>query len=128
MKKQLLMLLLLYFAVGETVYAAKVPIVESKNAFIKITDSDKPAGAPIDRDAPDVLYIRKSAIVRVSVVFATRSTEFRVIVVTSSPVSTTRFDEDKLTVTNEAKAYFYSFPNEASATAFCDTIISDQKG
>ena len=119
--------LFLCLIAGGTAYAAKLPLVESKGTFIKITDSDKPAGAPVDRDAPDVLYVRKSAIVRASVFFATRSTEFRVAIVTSTPVATTRFDEDKLTVTNDAKAYFYSFPNEATAMAFCDAIISDQK-
>jgi hypothetical protein len=128
MKKQILLLLFLSSAIGQAAFAAKLPTVESRNAFVKITDADKPVGAPVDRDAPEVLYIRKSAIVRVSVVFATRSTEFRVIVVTSSPVTTTRFDEDKLTVTNDAKAYFYSFPNEASATAFCEAIVAEQKG
>ena len=127
MKTSLLAFLLACVISSGTAYAAKLPTAESKNAFVKITDAEKPAGAPVDRDAPNVLYIRKSDIVRISVVFATRSTEFRVIIVTSTPAAATRFDEDKLTITNEAKAYFYNFPNEVSATAFCEAIVAAPK-
>ena len=88
----------------------------------------KALDAPIDRDAPDVLYIRKSAIERVLFFFSPRRTEFRVIVVTSSPVATTRFEDEKVPVTNETKSYSYRFSSEASATAFCEAIIAEGKG
>jgi hypothetical protein len=104
-------------------FAAKTATVEQRGDFVKITEAEKPAGAPVDRDAPDVLYIRKASIVRASVIFATRSTEFRVIVVTSGPVSTARFDDDHYSIVNDAKSYIYGFPNEASAIAFCEALL-----
>ncbi len=107
-----------------TAYTKNIPTVESKGAFLKIVDADRAPGAPIDRDAPNVLYIRREAIVRVSVIYATRSSEYQVIVVTNSPLMGTRFDEVKLTVTSDAKVYFYTLPNEAAATAFCDALTS----
>jgi len=128
MRLRLLTVLLLSLALCQAAYAAKSATVEARGAFLKITDAEKPIGAPVDRDAPDVLYVRKTSIVRASVVFTTRSTEFRVILVTSGPISTSRFDDEKITVTNDARSYFYNFASEASAVAFCEAIIAEQKG
>jgi len=128
MKIRLLTALLLSLVLCQAAYAAKSASVEARGAFLKITDSEKPIGAPVDRDAPDVLYVRRASIVRASVIFTARSTEFRVILVTTGPISTSRFDDEKITVTNDARSYFYNFPSEASAVAFCDAIIAEQKG
>ena len=122
MKKTYLGVSLFLLFVG-TAFAGKLSTVEDHGDFLKIVEGDKPIGAPTDHDAPDILYLRKSAIVRVSVVFATRSTDYKVIVVTNGPAPTSRFDDDRMTVVSDAKSYLYSFPNEASATAFSEALL-----
>lgn len=121
--KKILISVLLLGALSAPLFAAKSPSVEVRGDFVKITEGDKPAGAPVDRDAPDILYVRRDSIIRASVFFATRTTEFKVIVVTAGPASPARFDEERYTVMSESKSYFYSFPNEAAAVAFCETLI-----
>jgi len=128
MRLRLLTVLLLSFAFCQAAYAAKSATVEVRGAFLKITDSDKPVGAPVDRDAPDVLYVRKTSILGASVVFATRSTEFRVILVVSGPLSTSRFDNDRFPAANFTSSFVYNFLSEASAVAFCEAIIAEQNG
>lgn len=113
----------LFLCLGGTAFAAKISAVESHGDFFKIVEGDKPIGAPTDRDAPDILYIRKTSIVRVSVVFATRSADYKVLVVTSGPAATSRFDDDRLTVVSDTKTYLYTFPTEATATAFSEALI-----
>lgn len=84
-KTGMTVLLIAVGGAGGTTYAGQVTVAESRKAFIKIIEGDKHPGSPEDRDAPDVLYIRKSDVIRASIVFSTRSAEFRVLLVTAGP-------------------------------------------
>ena len=93
---------------------------------VKITEGDKHPGQPADRDAPDVLYVRKADIIRVSVVFSTRSADFRVYLVTMGPILASETDMDRVVMTNTSKSYTYTFSTEAAAMAFCEAVVASQ--
>jgi hypothetical protein len=126
MKAKLALLLVIYITACGSAFAAQATTVEDRRAFIKITEGDKHPGQPADRDAPDVLYVRKADILRVSVVFSTRSADFRVFLVTSGPILATETDVDRVVMTNTSKSYTYTFSSEDAALAFCEAIVASQ--
>jgi hypothetical protein len=133
MKTKLLILLTTFFAAAPMIYASSKPIVESKETFIKITAGDKPEGAPTDRDAPLLLYIRKSSIMRISITDRLHSPGFdvpgfNVEIVTSGIAVGPNPDDHGVVVASAPKSYYYHFDDEPSAASFCEALLTDQKG
>jgi hypothetical protein len=126
MKSKLAVLLVICLSACGSAFAIQGTTVESRKAFIKITEGDKHPGSPVDMDAPEVLYLRKSDIIRVFVVNNVRSSEYRTYIVTAGPILGSQIDHEKVVMSNTSKAYSYSFSNEAAATAFCEAIIAEQ--
>ncbi len=121
MKTKFIALLIAGLAACQGLEAAQMATVENRNSFVKITDAQRP-DAP-NREAPDILFIRKSDIMRVAVVFAGRHTEFRVFLVVYGPDTDRRVAETR-TPNDLATTYTYLFPSEASATAFCEALLT----
>jgi|GEM_PF-6249729 len=124
-KTKTAILLVLSLTACASTYAAQTASVEVRKSFIKITEGEKRVGAPVDFDAPDVLYVRKADIIRVSVFFAARNSEYRVMLVTYGPGFNSRVEEEKIAAVNSAKTYAYAFPSEASALSFAESLVAD---
>jgi hypothetical protein len=119
-------MLVIGLAVGGTSFAAQTATVESRKAFIKITEGDRHPGSPVDLDAPEVLYLRKADVIRVVVVNNVRSAEYRVYITTAGPILGTQIEQEKVVMTNSSKVFSYGFSSEAAATTFCEAIIAEQ--
>jgi hypothetical protein len=126
MKTKLALLLVICLSACGSVFAIQATTVESRKAFIKITEGDKHPGSPVDMDAPEVLYVRKADIIRVFVVNNVRSSEYRAFIVTAGPILGSQIAQEKVVMSNTSKVYSYSFSNEAAATAFCEAILAEQ--
>jgi hypothetical protein len=122
MKTKFLVLLVVSLAASRTLQAAQTATVEDRKAFVKIIDAQRP-DAPANRDAPDVLFIRKSDIVRIMMVFSGHHTDYRVLVVTYGADVDRRAPEGRA-LTDSTSTYAYTFPTEASATAFCEALLA----
>jgi hypothetical protein len=109
-------------------HAASTATVEFKGSFVKITAVPAPQGAPQDRELPLVLYVRKASIERVAIIASPRTADFIVELVTTGPISGPTLDERGNTIVSVTKTYYYHFLNEPSASAFCESILSDQNG
>ena len=107
-------------------YADQRPTAESRGSFVKITDAAH-INAPENRDAPDVLYVRRTAILRISLNYTAPHTEYRVVVAISEPAMAARSD-DKVTLTDNYRSYVYTFPDLPSATAFAESLIAEKNG
>jgi hypothetical protein len=128
MKTRILAALALGFVGTALAQAASTATVEFKGSFVKITAVPAPQGAPQDRELPLVLYVRKSSIERVAIIASPRTADFIVELVTTGPISGPTMDERGNTVMSVTKTYCYHFLNEPSASAFCESILSDQNG
>jgi hypothetical protein len=144
MKTRAVILLITLLATVANVDAASVPTVESKGAFIKIVASAPLVDTPAELNPPLLLYIRKSAILSVSMTFAARSVNYDVAIATlgpdieirSSGATVSTADASKANsyrLSNEGsaasvKVYLYRFAKEANAMSFCDAVISNQDG
>jgi hypothetical protein len=144
MKTRALALFILLFATGAHAGASPVPAVESKGAFIKIVASAPSVDIPAELNPPLLLYIRKSAILSVSMTFVARNVDYEVAISTWGPDVEIRSSGNASPIAEAAKAnpirlanegsvasvrvYLYRFANEASAASFCDAVISNQDG
>lgn len=124
MKTRTLLLTLTALALGQSVYAARWPAVETRGMYLKVIDGDKGASAQPENDPPDILYVRKDTIASVSVIFSSRSGEYRVILVTNGPSTVFREDTDKVVLSPNAKSYAYRFSTQSSAEAFCEALVA----
>ena len=105
------------------------PTVEFKGSFIKITAGDSYAtDEPIERMPPQLLYVRKAAILSISLTYVPRSSAYDVVIATSNPDNEARVVEGRSIVTYGTKSYFYRFSSGSAATAFCEAILSSQDG
>jgi hypothetical protein len=127
MKTRVLVLMFVFFAAGQGTFAASAPTVEFKGAFIKITAGSTFVDAPLERSPPLLLYIRKSSILRISMTFIPRTSAYDVTIVTWGSDYASRFDDVRTAATDPSRAFFYRFADLSSATAFCDTLLSNQE-
>jgi hypothetical protein len=129
MKTKVLALGYALLAAGVTSYAATAPTVEFKGAFIKITAGDSYAtDEPIERMPPQLLYVRKAAILSVSLTYVPRSSAYDVVIATSNPDNEARVVDGRSVVAYGTKSYFYRFSSGAAAAAFCEAMLSSQDG
>jgi hypothetical protein len=129
MKTKALVLLAVVLASGVAAAAASSPTVEFKGSYIKITSGDSYAtDEPIERMPPQLLYIRKSSILTVSLTYVPRSSAYDVTIVTSVPDTQSRSVDGRTVVTYASKSYFYRFSAGAAAASFCEQVLSSQDG
>jgi hypothetical protein len=128
MKTKALILLVLGLAAGRTGYADSMPTVEFKGAFIKITAGNSFLDAPIERNPPQLLYIRKSSILRITMTYVARTTAFDVTIVTWGADFGPNPEDGRAAATDDTRSFFYRFAKESNAESFCDAILSSQDG
>ena len=120
MKTRLLIVLIALVCASPATYADQTPTVESHGEFVKIIARDFIPDVPTDRGAPQQLYIRRSSVERVSIMYSGRRTEYVVEIVTSGL-------SEHPAAADIIASYRYRFPNELSATAFCESLLFDIK-
>jgi hypothetical protein len=121
MKPKLIVLAVVCLVAKATAFAATGPVVEIRGAFAKVTVADA-----IGR-TPDVIYFRQDAIVSIEVRKDGSGKEKALpvyVTVTTSAIST----EGTNGSIGISKSYQYRFPDEASASRFCEALVGHSRG
>jgi hypothetical protein len=128
MRKNAVLLFVVLVALRASAGAAPEPVVESKGAFVRIVAGAPSVDTPAELNPPLLLYIRKSTILRVAMTFSARSVTYEVAIAAWGPDMGTRPTGPNVPTSDTLKVFVYRFAKEASATAFCESIMSNQDG
>jgi hypothetical protein len=125
-------LLALFFVAAESLKGAPDPTVESRGAFIKISSGPGSVDIPAELNPPQLLFVRKSSILQISVTYVARNTDFETAITVYGGVMAPRLNapvQAPATATVDTlKTYYYHFTTLANAGRFCEAVLANQEG
>jgi hypothetical protein len=132
MTTRFLALLALFFVAAASLGAVPEPTVESKGAFVKIATGPGSVDIPAELNPPQLLYLRKSSILQISVTYVARNTDFETAITVYGGVMAPRLNipvQAPATATVDTlRTYYYHFSTLAGAGRFCEAILANQEG
>jgi hypothetical protein len=127
-----LALVALFSVAAASIRAAPDPTVESKGAFVKIATGPGSVDIPAELNPPQLLYLRKSSILQISVTYVARNTDFETAITVYGGVMAPRLNlpvQAPATATVDTlRTYYYHFSNLAGAGRFCEAVLANQDG
>jgi hypothetical protein len=125
-------LFVLFIVTAEGLGAAPDPVVESRGVFVKIASGPGSVDIPAELNPPQLLYLRKSSILQISVTYVARNTDFETAITVYGGVMAPRLNvpvQAPATATVDTlKTYYYHFSSLASAGRFCEAVLANQDG
>ncbi len=125
-------LLLVCLAGASSLVASPIPTVESRGAFVKIATGPGSVDIPVELNPPQLLYLRKSSILRIAVTYVARNTDFEATITVyggelapragAAPAGSASLSADAI------KIYYYHFTNPQAAAEFCEAVLANQEG
>jgi|SRR5271165_1616537 len=107
--------------------AAPVPSVESKGAFVKIATGPGSVDIPAELNPPQLLYLRKASILRISVTYVARNTDFEAAITVYGGEAARRMSIPAAATVDALKTYYYHFSNLPNAAEFCEAVLANQE-
>jgi hypothetical protein len=122
----------LFFVAAKSLKGGPDPTVESKGAFIKIASGPGSVDIPAELNPPQLLYVRKSSILQISVTYVARNTDFETAITVYGGVIAPRLNvpvQAPATATVDTlRTYYYHFSTLANAGRFCEAVLANQEG
>jgi hypothetical protein len=132
MKLRMTSFLVLFASLVLPLRANSLPSVESRGAFVKISFGPGSVDIPAELKPPELLYLRKVTILRISVVYDAHNSDYETAITVFGGDASARPSAPatgaQAPTVDTLKTYRYRFPNESGAESFCEAILQNQQG